>query len=261
MSELIEIEGFITCLTNANIPHTLALTGSTARGELRKNSGRYDYDSDTDILCIIEPDSIAETLSCKREYAHSIPLILMSASALNHPSNAVLSIAFDSLINNDLNLSKPDFTNTRAAEFIAYQFQPLAYYASQLKHSTPDARRRLYSKIAITCLKLLYLAHHPGRRSFIYERELKLQNFTSIDEMLVQNILNRDLPDAELRDTAERLERQVAQCASIIAAADFLESTRLYVLDKDKYSKEIIDSIFLENNKLKKSDTLFIEAA
>ncbi|WPO46644.1 hypothetical protein [Pseudomonas sp. S1Bt23] len=261
MSELIEIEGFITCLTNARIPYTLALTGSTARGELRNNSGRYDYDSDTDILCIIEPDSISATLSCKKNYTHSIPLILMSACALSHPSNAVLSIAFDSLITNDLSLSKPDFTNTSTAEFIAYQLQPLAYYTSQLKYSKPETQRRLYSKIAITCLKLLYLTQHPNKRSFIYEQELKLQGLTNIDEMLVQKILNRDLPDTELRDATERLEHQVTQFASIIAAADFLESTRLYILDKDNYSKRIIESIFLENNKLKRSDTLFIEAA
>ncbi|BBN57397.1 hypothetical protein TRE132_55220 [Pseudomonas chlororaphis subsp. aurantiaca] len=261
MSELTEVEGFIKCLVDSNIPHTLALTGSTARGELRSNSGQYDYESDLDILCIVEADSIAATLSCKKSYSCPIPLILMSSTALNYPSNAVLSIAFDSLISNDLGLSKPVFTDTNVAEFISYQAQPLAYYASQLAGSTLSTKRRLYSKISITCLKLLYLTDRLDRRSFIYEHELKSHHFVNVDEALVLGILNRELPDEQLRAAAEYLEMLVIACPSIMELVDSLESTRFHFLDKSRYSRKIIEAVFLENNRLKRTDALFIGAA
>lgn len=260
MRKLKEIQDFVEFLTGSKIPYTLALTGSTARGELRNNSGQNDYKSDTDVLCIIAPEDIAATLSCKEKCIRPTPLILMNSKALNYPSNAVLSIAFDSLINNALNLSKPVFTDASTAEFIAYQLQPLAYYTSQLHNSTPQAKRRLYSKIAITCLKLLYLVDHSGRRSFVYEYELNSHQFVNVDEMLIRDIVNRELPDDQLRLAAESLEALVIQCPLITETAGFLASTTLYFSDKNIYSKEIIEAVFLENNRLTRSDALFIKA-
>ena len=110
MSGLMKVNGFIKSLSAAGLRFTLALTGSAARGELRNNSGLCDYTSDTDILCIIDPKDINEVLSHKKQNFHTIPLILMSSEALNHPSNAVLSINFDSLIENQLKLSKPNLS-------------------------------------------------------------------------------------------------------------------------------------------------------
>lgn len=63
-----ETHGFIECLSRSRIPHTLALTGSAARGELRNNLGKYDYKSDTDILCIIAHNDIESALCCKQKY-------------------------------------------------------------------------------------------------------------------------------------------------------------------------------------------------
>ncbi|MDO7928326.1 hypothetical protein Q6A51_16170 [Pseudomonas sp. KFB-139] len=261
MYNLVEIKSFVDSLKESRIPYTLALTGSTARGELRSNSSPYDYNSDTDILCILAPSDIAAALSCKEKCSESTSLILMSSEALNHPSNAVLSIAFDSLIINDLHLSQPLFDDVNAAEFIAYQLQPLAYYTSNLRHSTPALKRRLYSKVAITCLKLLYLADHSDKRSFIYESEVKQHNFTNVDEVLVHSIINRELPDEPLQRAAEHLEKLVIQCPLIVKAASVLTSTKLYLSDKETCSAHIIEAVFLENNKLKRSDALFIRAA
>jgi hypothetical protein len=184
----------------------------------------------------------------------------MSSEALDHPSNAVLSIAFDSLIHNGLKLSKPVFTDTSAAEFIAYQLQPLAYYTSQLRSSTPQEKRRLYCKIAITCLKLLYLIDHADRRSFVYEDELNSHHFIGIDEILIRAILSRSMPDDQLRLAAKYLKTLVEKCQFISETADFLPSTNLYCLDRYIYSEEIIEAVFLENNRLSRSDALFIKA-
>lgn len=185
------------------------------------------------------------------------PLILMSSKALNHPSNAVLSLTIHSL-NNELNLSKPIFTNASATEFLAYQLQPLAYYASQLHNSAPQDKRRLYSKIAITCLKLMYLANHADKRTFIYEHELKSHPFTDIDATLVRDILDRALPDDKLLLAVTSLESLVMQYPLIAEIASFLASTNLYFSDKNTYPIEIIDAVFLENNRMKRSDALFI---
>ncbi|MCV4342573.1 hypothetical protein [Pseudomonas capsici] len=261
MRDLIEIKEFIDSLKTSSLPYTLALTGSTARGELRSNSSPYDYNSDTDILCIIAPRNIAEALSYKEKCSESTPLILMSSEALHYPSNAVMSIAFDSLITNDLDLKRPIFTDVQAVEFIAYQLQPLAYYTACLQQSIPSLKRRLYSKIATTCLKLLYLIDHSDKRNFIYERELKQNHFANIDEGLVHNILNRELPDFELQHHAEHLTAQVIHNPLIAQAAGFLTSTRLYLTGKDTYSAQIIEAVFLENNRLKRSDALFIKGS
>jgi predicted nucleotidyltransferase len=259
MRTLIEIQDFVECLTSYQISYTLALTGSLARGEARNNLGRHDYKSDIDILCIIAPKDIAKTIFLKKKFFRPIPLILMNSEALDHPSNAVLSIAFDSLINNGLNLSKPVFTDKSALEFFAYQLQPLAYYRSRLYNSTSQEKRRLYSKIATTCLKLLYLIDQPDHRSFVYEYELNSHHFVNVDEILVRDIVNRALPDEQLRLTTEWLEARVAECSLISKSSDFLASTNLYLLDRYIYSKEIIEAVFLENNRLSRSDSLFFK--
>lgn len=260
MRALNEYQEFVDLLEASRIACTLALTGSTARGELRKNSGNYDYASDTDILCIIAPDDIAAALSCKEKCSDSTPLILMSSDALKMPSNAVLSIAFDSLLSNGLDLTKPVFSQASMESFLSYQLQPLAYYTAQLHDAQPQAKRRLYSKIAITCLKLLYLMNHPDRRKFIYEYELRSHPFMSIDGVLLHSLLDRELPDAPLKRVAESLETQIRQCPPIAEAAEFLTSTKLYWAGNGNDSEKIVESVFVENNKLKRSDALFIRA-
>ncbi|MDR9862711.1 MULTISPECIES: hypothetical protein [Pseudomonas] len=257
MSKRIETCDFIKSLSDNDIPCTLALTGSTARGESRTNSAAYDYESDTDILCIVSPPDIEAVLFHKNRQSAAAPLILMSSEALAYPSNAVLSVNFDSLIKDELNLSKPDFTNADTAQFFSYQAQPLAYYSAQLPLATLEVQRRLYSKIAICSLKLLYLANEPDRRSFIYEQELIQLNSPAIENQLIQDIVNREIPDVQLRRTAEHLQNQIAKCPIIMEMSGQLESTRLHFLEKFKYSREIIESVFLENNRLKKADTLF----
>ncbi|MGU9853434.1 hypothetical protein ACU680_21895 [Pseudomonas koreensis] len=257
MSEVMAAEGFLRSLTDSGVGFTLAPTGSTARREMRNNSGSCDYTSDTDILCIINAEDIDKTLTQKRKSFQKLSLILMSTDALSYPSNAVLSIDFDALIENQLKLSKPNFASSSTAGFISYQAQPLAYYSAQLNHSAPEAQRRLLSKISISCLKLLYLADHVDRRSFVYERELLAYNNTRISNRLICKILNRETPDAELTSIAEILQHHVSECQVLTQFTRNLTSTSLYFLDKQKYSQEIIEAVFLENNRMSRADALF----
>ena len=258
--DYLEETGFLALLSDMGIAYTLALTGSTARGEMRKNTSRYDYTSDIDVLCLIDPKDIQQTLHCKQSYKQCSSLILMSSEALKYPSNAILSMAPDWLGGNGLLLLKPNFTGYCKAEFLAYQAQPLAYYNAQLKNSTVQPVRRLYSKICITCLKLLYLSEYSERRSFVFEHELKLHRFPEASGALVEQIVNRELPDDQLQSVAQHLETLIAQCAIITESAICLDSTALYFSSKNHHTDKIIEAVFLENNKLSKAESLFLRA-
>ncbi|KAB0567609.1 hypothetical protein C9383_19470 [Pseudomonas palleroniana] len=251
---------FLATLTSMGIAYTLAVTGSTARGEVRKNTSRYDYVSDIDVLCLVAPKDIQQTLLCKCLCEQGSSLILMSSEALKSPSNAVLCMEPDWLGKNGLFLSRPDFAGFRTAEFLAYQTQPLAYYKAQLNNSKTQIERRLYSKICITCLKLLYLSENLEKRSFVFEHELKLYNFPKVNATLVKNIINRELPDDLLQSAAQHLENLVSQCSLITESAVSLDSTALYFSDKNQNADKIIEAVFVENNKLSRAESLFLKA-
>ena len=253
---MLTVQRFTHALMNANIPFTLALTGSSARGECRNNTGSYDYTSDTDLLCIIHSRDILRVQQCKSEVSTFVPLILMSSEALKYPSNAVLSIAFDSLSRQGIELVRPSFAHVEMREFIAYQMQPLAYYASRLNHSSLLEKRRLYSKIAITCLKLLYLVEHTGLRSFIFESTLSSLSFKGIDVQDVRSLINRDLPDQALQRAASRLQETIKCSDILVESADVLISTKLYFNDVNADSSRIREAVFLENNRLTLSESL-----
>ncbi|PKH22862.1 nucleotidyltransferase domain-containing protein [Pseudomonas fluorescens] len=253
-------EDFLSRLTDKDIVYTLALTGSTARGEARKNTSRHDYTSDIDVLCLIDPKDIPQTLCCKNAYEKCSSLILMSSEALKHPSNAILSMELDWFGDNGLLLQKPDFSGHRADEFLAYQTQPLAYYNAQLTNSTAHVARRLYSKICITCLKLLYLSEYPERRRFVFEHELIPHRFPEVSTALVEHIVNRDLPDDQLESVAQHLKNLITQHRLITESATFLDSTALYFSSEDQQADKIIQAVFLENNKLSKPESLFLRA-
>jgi hypothetical protein len=106
----------------------------------------------------------------------------------------------------------------------------------------------------------MYLADHPDRRSFIYEDELYSHHFLNINGTLIRDTVDRTLPDDHLRLAAKFLEALALQCPLIAESIDFLISTNLYSLDQYIYAKEIIDAVFLENNRITRSDALFIEA-
>ncbi|WP_411565764.1 hypothetical protein ACLIN3_23775 [Pseudomonas orientalis] len=250
-------EDFLVCLTDKDIVYTLALTGSSARGESRKNTSRHDYTSDIDVLCFIDPKDIAQTMRCKNAYEEYSPLILMSSEALKHPSNAILSMDLEWFGGNGLLLQKPDFSGHRADEFLAYQIQPLAYYNAQLTNSTSRIARRLYSKICITCLKLFYLSEYPERRSFVFEHELIPHHFAEVSTVLVEHIVNRDLPDEQLQSVAQHLKTLITQRRLVTESASFLESTALFFSSDNQHADKIIEAVFLENNKLSKAESLF----
>lgn len=252
------VQLFTQSLVNANIPFTLALTGSSARAESRSNVGRYDYISDTDELCIVNSRDISSVLRCKDGVSACVPLILMSSEALKYPSNAVLSIAFDSLSRNDLALVRPSFAHVGTREFIAYQMQPLAYYASRLSCSSFLERRRLYSKISITCLKLLYLVENVGQRDFVFESTLSSLSFKGIEDKIVRALMTRDLSDQGLQQAANLLQAAIKRSGILTESANALRSTTLYLEDVNTYSSHIIEAVFLENNRLTMPESLFL---
>lgn len=252
------VQLFTQSLVHANIPFTLALTGSSARGEFRNNSGNYDYTSDTDELCIVDSRDISRVLLCKDGVCACVPLILMSSEALKYPSNAVLSIEFNSLCRNDLELVRPSFAHVETREFIAYQMQPLAYYASRLGGSSFLERRRLYSKISITCLKLLYLVENVGQRDFVFESTLSSVSFKGIEDKVVRALITRDLSDQDLQQTANILQAAIKRSGILIESANVLRSTTLYLEDVNIYASHIREAVFLENNRLTMPESLFL---
>lgn len=254
---MLETQRYLQRLADARIPYVVALTGSAARGEFRNNTGNFDYTSDTDVLCIIDSNDTAKALSCKAGITQHVPLILMSSEAMKYPSNAVLSIAFDSLINNTLGLTKPSFSEVSTGAFIAYQMQPLAYYASLLRTSPIEVKRRLYSKIAVTCLKLFFLTRNTHKRSFIFESDLLAQPMGGKEAVMVRNIINRALSDEVLQRTAEQLQAKILCCERLVESANCLVSTKLYLCGKTKFEAEIREAVFLENNRLLRSEAIF----
>lgn len=256
VNDMLAVQRFAQSLISANIPFALALTGSSARGEFRNNTRRYDYFSDTDVLCIVDSRDISRVLLCKANLSTVVPLILMNADALKYPSNAVLSIAFDSVFSNGLELVRPSFHHVDPREFIAYQLQPLAYYYSQLRGSSFMGKRRLYSKIAITCLKLLYLVENRGHRDFIFESMLSSLSFKGIEDKIVRALISRDLSDQALQRAANTLQATIKRTEILIESADVLASTTLYLNDVSANASHIREAVFLENNKLTLSQSL-----
>lgn len=256
--EIIMSDTFISAMRNRKISHSIAITGSYSRNELRTNSSQYDYNSDIDILCIVLHKDIRLVQQIKEEYHGKVELILMDSNCINTPSNAILSLTERSFIYNGLNLVLPDFSYIEFNIFFEFQIQPLAYYKSKLETAKKSERRRLLYKVAISCLRIIYSSENSEHRTFIYEKNIKSWAFKKINSALAADVLERNIPDQDLMDSCHKLEEIALSTAINILSSPILRSVQIYLSRPPMIGSDLIEQVFIENNNLSRSEALFI---
>ena len=252
-----EVREFADLLVDFDVPFTIALTGSVARGEDRRGLGKWDYQSDVDLLCIVRGEYFEVLMEAKAQSKRTCPLILMTYESLVRPSNAVLSISKEIVFGNDDFFCLPHHISVSAEEYMSYQAQPLAYYAAKLRMSDEKLYRRLYAKIAITCIKLIYLSGDLKRKSFVYESELAAHCFSGVDRELVRKIVNRNIEDTSWEGVSKYVQGLVFENQVITDLASNLESTEVFFSTRGHDTDSVVESVFRENNGMSRSDALF----